>query len=199
MIKAIIFDLNGVFVTSPWLSGRFKERFGISAEQFMPALSSIMDKVRLPGAEGIYNYWRPYLQEWGVPFSEEEFREFWFSAERLNTQMVKIAEILNQKGFLLFILSNNFRERTEYYNRSFPILNSLFRKLYYSWQTGFLKNGADAYNLLLEENHLQAGECLLFDDTESNVKLAESLGIDAHIYKDIDRLRKLLVEKGIAI
>ena len=41
MIKAIIFDLNGVFILSPYLSNRSEEKFGVSAKEFLPALISL--------------------------------------------------------------------------------------------------------------------------------------------------------------
>jgi beta-phosphoglucomutase-like phosphatase (HAD superfamily) len=44
MIKAIIFDLNGVFIHSPKLSERFEKDFGVPTAQFLPKLGKIMDE-----------------------------------------------------------------------------------------------------------------------------------------------------------
>lgn len=50
MIKAVIFDLNGVFIQSPKLSDRYKEQFGVPIEEFLPVLNEILNKARLPKA-----------------------------------------------------------------------------------------------------------------------------------------------------
>jgi HAD superfamily hydrolase (TIGR01509 family) len=188
MIKAIIFDLNGVFITSPLLSDRFYSDFGIEPEIFLPALKEIMAKVRMPNAGSVYSYWKPYLGKWGVKLSQKEFEKYWFEAEEENGRLVDFAQELKNKGIKLFILSNNLRKRTEYYNAQFPFLTELFDKVYYSWQTGFIKPDERAYQLIFEENSLKPEECLYFDDSEYNVKVAQSLGINAHKFIDDNEL-----------
>jgi len=37
-MKAIIFDLNGVFIESPYLSDRFAVRFGVPKQDFLIVL-----------------------------------------------------------------------------------------------------------------------------------------------------------------
>lgn len=71
--KAIIFDLNGIFIQSPKLSDRFRDELGVPTEKFLPALKEIMDKVRQPKADHAFHYWKPYLKEWGIAMSEKEF------------------------------------------------------------------------------------------------------------------------------
>ena len=73
MLKAAIFDLNGIFLQSPKLSDRFEKDFGVPVAVFLPKLSEIMDKVRQPNAGRAFDYWQPALKEWKVNFSEQEF------------------------------------------------------------------------------------------------------------------------------
>jgi phosphoserine phosphatase len=108
MIKAIIFDLNGIFIQSPKLSDRFHDKFGVSIEEFLPVLKEIMAIVRKPNAGHAFNYWKSYLERWGVNLTKEQFFDFWFSAEKENTELVKTAKQIKKKGIKIFILSNNF-------------------------------------------------------------------------------------------
>jgi len=189
-IKAIIFDLNGVFVKSLKLSDRFRRDFGIEEKTFLPALHDVMSAVRQPNAGNAYVYWKPYLEKWDVPMNEEQFLRYWFSAENNNPEMVQAAEHLKAKGVTLFILSNNLRERTAYYNEHFPFLRTLFKKVYYSWQTGFIKPDRQAFELLLKENDLRPQECLYFDDSEKNVLAAREMGIESYLFLDAADVEK---------
>lgn len=66
MIKAIILDLNGIFLQGPLLSDKFKQDFGVETNEFLPKLSEIMGKVRQPNAGKAFDYWQPVLQSWSV-------------------------------------------------------------------------------------------------------------------------------------
>ncbi len=184
MKKAVIFDLNGVFILSPKLSDRFFETYGVAQEIFLPALSEVMAQVRMPEAEGMYSYWKPYFDAWDLEITEEELEDFWFTAEKENIEMVAVARTCKERGMQLFILSNNLRERSFYYNKNFPFLKELFVKVYYSWQTGYVKPDVRCFELVLRENNLKAEECLFFDDSEKNVAVAAGLGIESFVYED---------------
>lgn len=192
MTKAIIFDLNGIFIQSPKLSERFEEEFGVAPDEFLPALKEIMAKVRRPNAGDSFLYWKPYLDGWGVNLTREEFFNFWFNAEKEVSEMVVLAKELKGKGVKLFILSNNFVERAEYYKAHFPFLYELFDRVYYSWQTGFVKPNQEAYIKLLSENNLRPEECVYLDDSEENVQVANNLGIKSYVFKDLEQVRKAI-------
>src|SRR5581483_750776 len=106
MLKAAIFDLNGIFLQSPKLSERFEKDFGVPVTTFLPKLSVIMDEARKPGAGNSFKFWAPALKEWGVKLSEQEFWGYWFKAEKVSDRMVSFAKELRSKGIKVFILSN---------------------------------------------------------------------------------------------
>ncbi|MFZ2187292.1 MAG: HAD family phosphatase [Candidatus Moraniibacteriota bacterium] len=193
-IKAIVFDLNGVFITSPKLSHRFHQDFGVDEEAFLLALKDVMAQVRQPHAGGAYSYWQPYLEQWGVPFDEESLLDYWFAAEKENPAMIKISEALKAKGISLFILSNNLRERSGYYQERFSFLGALFQKIYYSWQTGFIKPDRRAYELILRENNLRPEECIYFDDSQTNIAVAQGIGIESYLFQGSDDVQEKLAE-----
>ena len=106
-IKAVIFDLNGIFLQSPKLSDRFEKDFGISPLIFIPELMKIMKEVRKPNAKPAFMYWEPILKKWNIKLTESEFWDYWFKAEIPSEKMIKYAQILRSKGIKVFILSNN--------------------------------------------------------------------------------------------
>ena len=121
--------------------------------------------------------------------SEQEFLNFWFTAEKENTEMVVLAREFKAKGARLFILSNNMSERSAYYDKNFPFLNELFEKQYYSWKSGFIKPDPRAYKVVLEENNLKPEECVYFDDGASKVAAAQALGIESHLFVGVEDVR----------
>ena len=196
MIKAIIFDLNGIFIESKKLSDRFAEDFGITQEAFLPKLAEIMDKVRQPNAGPAFAYWQPVLSDWGVSFSEAEFWNYWFRDEKPVAAMIDLARTLKSKGLRLFLLSNNFQERAEFYGH-YPWLNELFEKVYFSWQTGLVKPDPRAWQKVLDDAGLIAGECLYFDDQEKNTSTASSLGIRSFLLTDSGRIKEVIEQNEI--
>lgn len=192
MKKAIIFDLNGVLIVSPLLSDRFRDEYGVPPGKFLPVLKQAMAQVRAPGAAALYTYWKPHLDEWGIKMSEQEFLDFWFVAEKENTPMVDLVRELKGKGLRLFILSNNLSERAEYYKKNFSFLEELFEKIYYSWQTGFIKPDPRCFELVLKESGLSADDFVYFDDSKENVAVAQGLGIESYLFTGAEGVRQTL-------
>lgn len=193
MIKAIIFDLNGIFVSSQKLSDRFEGDFNIPVSKFLPKLSQIMDKVRQPNVGKAFQYWQPVLEEWNVDLSEQEFWEYWFKAEKVSEKMISFAKELRKKGIKIFLLSNNFKERAEYYGH-YPWIHEVVDKAYFSWQSGYVKPDQRAWLQILSEHALKPEECLYFDDQEKNLNAAEGVGIKSFMFTNEEILQKVIGE-----
>lgn len=191
MIRAVIFDLNGVFIQSPKLSERFEKDLAIASSDFLPELSRIMDAVRKPKAGSAFSYWEPVLRKWNVPFSEAEFWEYWFSAEKPSEEMIALARNLKERGIKVITLSNNFKERADYYGH-YPWMHDLMDKTYFSWQTGIVKPDVEAWKRVLADFSLAPSECLYFDDQEKNLAAAESLGIESFMFSGPEKARDVI-------
>jgi putative hydrolase of the HAD superfamily len=57
---------------------------------------------------------------------------------------------------------------------------------------GAAKPDAEVFHGLLDQIKVEAEECLFFDDAIANVEGAKTVGIQAHLFEDLDQLKRLV-------
>jgi putative hydrolase of the HAD superfamily len=148
--------------------------------------------VRRPDAPSVYSQFEPYFKKWQIEVSEKDFLDFWFSGESVNQDAQEYIQELREKGVQVFVVSNNFRERTEYYRTYFKEIFDNITRAYFSWETGFVKPSEEALVFALKENNLLAEEVIYFDDSTKNIEVARNLGIDGQEWIDLDTAKKYI-------
>lgn len=192
MIRAIFFDLNGVLITSEFLSKRFEEKYNIPQHIFIEALTKIMSTVRNPNAPKIFKLLQPYFQEWGIDLKEAKFLNFWFSGETIDTKVLNYITELREKNVLIFVISNNFRERTDFYRIKFPEIFRNIEKAYFSHETGYVKPSKKALQLILQEYNLLPEAVIYFDDSKDNSAVANEIGIDGQLWSGLESAKEYI-------
>ena len=190
--KAVIFDLNGVFLQSEYLSKRIQDKYGVPENKFYEALKEVMAIVRKSRTDDAFKFWEPHLKKLGLQVTKEEFFNFWFSGEKLVPELLEYTKELRKKGIKVFILSNNFKERTEYYRKNFSEIFEGVDDAYFSWETGFIKPDPRAFQNILIQHKLKPEDCLYFDDSNKNVEVARGLGIDAQEYRGLKKTKNYI-------
>ena len=199
MIKAIVFDLNGVFLQSEYLTKRIEEEFGIPSDKSLPVLKESLNETRLNSKVGIFEYWVKLFKKHNIEITEDKFLSFWFSGESLVNDFVSLSRKIRERGLSVYIFSNNFKERTEYYRKNFKEIFDNVDNSFFSWETGYVKSDLKAYKNLLSIIKLEPEEIIYFDDSENNIQLAKSLGINAYIYEDFEGTYRVLTDNGVLI
>jgi HAD superfamily hydrolase (TIGR01509 family) len=192
MTKAVIFDLNGVFLQSRYLTDRLLEDYEIPIEESLDVLKKSMSVVRLDPSVSVYSFWKPLLEKYNTEMCEEKFLEYWFSGESLVRNLIELSKELRNDGIGVYILSNNFKERTEYYRKNFPEIFDNVDEAFFSWEIGNIKSEIDTYNKVLEKIGLESIEVVYFDDSKENIDLAKKVGINACVYKGLDRAKEII-------
>lgn len=183
MIKAVIFDMNGVFIKdSGPLSKRIEKDFGITSDDIWPLIKEALQKVRVPGTDS-RPAWQPVLDKLNLTY--ESFFKYWFDGESLNEELLQYAKDLKSKGLQIIILSNNFPERTTNYRNLYPELFAQVDEQYFSWETGKIKPDLGAFSQIVENHNFLPSEYIYFDDSDENLAAASRLGIITHHYQDI--------------
>ena len=116
MVKAVILDLNGVILSEgEYFTKRLENKYNIPSEKFYKIFDEVMHIGRKPNCQDFFKLWEPKLVELGIKVSREEFFDLWFSGENLVTEFLDYIQELREQGVNVFILSNNFKERTDKY------------------------------------------------------------------------------------
>lgn len=192
MIKALILDLNGIFIKTPHFSDRFENKFSVPKEEFYPVMTGILKTVRQEKIEDSFVLWEPHLKNWNINLTKEEFFSFWFEEEKLDTELLEFVNQKRKQGLKIFILSNNFRERTTFYRETYPSIFTSVDAAYFSWETGNIKPDKQAFESVLKEQSLEPDEVLFFDDSEKNVAGAKELGIRAEIWPGLQKVEEII-------
>lgn len=92
----------------------------------------------------------------------------------------EFCELMKQKGYRLFVLSNACDRFHHYFPRYFDL--SLFEGIIVSSDVKMLKPDREIYLYLLEKYKLVPEECLFIDDREENVLGAKECGLQGVVF-----------------
>jgi 2-haloacid dehalogenase len=109
---------------------------------------------------------------------------------------VEILGDLHRKGYTLYGLSNWSAETFPLVRRKFPFFD-WFEEIVISGEVKLAKPDPEIFSVLLRLVDRPAGECLLIDDAEENIHVAEELGFHTLHYQSPHQLRQELVALGI--
>ena len=98
----------------------------------------------------------------------------------------------------LVLLSDHAREWVDYILSIHPFLE-WFDRLFWSFELRSTKQDARTFLTVLDELRLGPQAVLFIDDNPSNIRVAQSVGIDAVQFQGVDRLLADLRGRGIAV
>ena len=194
-IKAIIFDNEWVIVKNDWnnVSQLACPVLGIEppfdGKSFKKALSCGDEKLLGRYSRGEMDsecFWKQVMMHFNSEVSDHKIKKLQDGMAQLTTEVdpdaIQVLQNLKESGYRLFMLSNSNadlnkgnRERNDYF--------LLFEKCYFSFEMGCRKPEDEAYERVLQENNLQASECLFIDDKEENLEAAKARGINTFWHK----------------
>lgn len=184
MIKNIIFDLGNVIVQNPnigTVKKFFKEEkdaINFNEYIFKSEFWKLMDLGKMNNLE-IANVIKKEKIVNVTNYDEtENFMLNWFTKCDVNDKTMEIGKRLKEKGYNIYILSNMSKATFEYFSKKYKFFTMVDGAIVSAYE-GIKKPDSKIFELLLERYSLNAEECLLIDDDDTNktLEVANSIGI----------------------
>jgi putative hydrolase of the HAD superfamily len=131
----------------------------------------------------------------GLDISYADFVGIWNDIFWEDREMCALARKL-KKRYKLILLSNINALHFKYIRNKFSIIG-IFDELVLSYKVGAIKPERKIYDEVVRRAHGKREELFYIDDREDLVKEALRLGIDSTRFEDVDKLRRVMKEKGI--
>ena len=196
-IKNIIFDVGNVLVDFRYKG--YMEDLGFTKEQVdlieeKVVLDPIWEQLDL----GVMKLSEVYkIMKEKIPGHEDCIDKLFDDKNLVN--LVRsydyTADLLNElkdKGYKLYILSNYPDEWFDLHSKTQFSFIPYVDGMIVSGKVKMIKPDSSIYELLLNTYELKASECMFFDDRVKNVEAALRLGIDAHVFTDVESCREAI-------
>lgn len=199
MIKAICFDLDGVY----FLNGKSNfiealKGLGVTeseAKRVFLKSDEMNNKYKL-GKMTDNEFWTWSINEWKLNMSVDEITKLLIQGYETNADAVEYVKQVRKAGYKTVICSNNFPARINGLQQRFGFLND-FDVVVVSYLVGVDKPNKEIFQKLIEKCEVNANEIIYSDDDETKMLGAKELGINTHLYTDFSEFTKYLEGLGV--
>lgn len=195
-IKAVLFDADGVLtLPEEVFTVMYSKSHGLDPEPFerffRESWSAIVTGKKDLKESIVEN---PELWQWNG--SADELLEYWFKTEDVrNEELLALIGDLKQRGLSCYLATDQERYRGEYMKDM--MFKDLFEHYFVSSELGVTKTNPKFFEVIIEQlqlanPELKASDIVFFDDSQSKVDTACSVGINGQLYKSVDQVRDFL-------
>ena len=201
MIKAITFDLDGVY----FINGKSNfitslGKLGVSEAEAKRVFlqSDEMNRLYKTGQMTDEQFWSWAVSEWKLDKSPQEVINLLISGYEVDEDVVKVVKKAKELGYKNLICTNNFPARINGLNERFEFLEN-FDAWVFSYEVGTTKPDKKIFEELVDKSGVAANEIVFADDSEKNIRGAQEVGINAFFYENFEQFMRELGRMGVRI
>ncbi len=200
MIKAICFDLDGVYFTADSFK-KFKESISNlttknDSVNYVLTGETMQDFKR--GAMTEEQYWDYVREQLEIDTPNETIFEILRDSYEVNSEVVEYVNAVKKAGYSACICSNNFETRVRELNTKFDFLKD-FDVDILSYQVGSLKPSQEIFQALLKKANCLPEEMVYSDDKQEKLLGATELGINTFVFTDFYSFKQELEKLGVRV
>jgi inorganic pyrophosphatase len=199
-IKAICFDLDGVFFT-PKGKNSFHNalinEYGVSKEiidELMYRSPEMAQLVR--GKISTTDFWNKVREITGITATDEELTQRWVRDYEVDNDVLQAVKNAKSQGYKTCVCTNNNGIRLPVLIERYD-LNSLFDVIVSSHEIGFTKPSKEIFQTLLDGLSISGQELVYSDDNPERLLGAKELGIHTFQFHNFEQYLSELNKLGI--
>ncbi|MBP9817614.1 HAD-IA family hydrolase [Candidatus Shapirobacteria bacterium] len=201
MIKAITFDLDGVY----FVNGKenfiknLGIKYGVSEDETKRVFlkSEEMNNLYKVGKMTDEEFWTFATREWKIEVDWKEIPKLMIEGYEVDEKVVEVVRAVRKNGYKTLICSSNFPARINGLQERFKFLND-FDARALSYEVGVNKPDKRLYEELIKKSGFEASEVVYSDDELVRTNAAKEVGLSAFLYENFEQfcgeLKKLGVE-----
>ncbi len=186
MIKAIVFDADGVIVRpETWFFVLAESNYGIPRQVFLEFIHGDFQRCT-KGELELLDILPRLLEQWKVRISASDFIRAWIKHEaHVDAGLLKEIQVFRATGIPCYLATNQERNRAEYMKHEMGF-QTMFDAVFISSELGTRKPEAAFYEKVQFALGLEPSEILFFDDSDANVQSAKNLGWAGEVFTPME-------------
>ena len=199
MIKAICFDLDGVYFTDKGKKAFHKALTDLSGseEKVIHFLYKSDEMANFSSGNitenDLWDFARNYLN---LNLTNQAFRDLWVKEYETDENVKSTVLKARKNGYITCICSNNNAARVEELDKKFNFLNNFDVKVF-SYKIGFFKPKKEIFQELIKQSKVKPEEIVYSDDKEDRLTGAFELGINTFVYENFEQFTNELKKLGV--
>ncbi len=201
MIKAITFDLDGVYFPNGKVNFiKNLANFGVSEDEAKRVFlkSGQMNQLYKNGKMTDDEYWSWAAQEWKLEKTSQELINLLISGYDVDDKVVEIIKTARSGGYKALVCSNNFPARVNGLQEKFHFLDN-FDASVFSYEVSISKPSTIIFQELVNRAEVEPGSIVFADDNPDNLAGAKEIGITTFLYEGFDKFLEQLKSLGVNV
>ena len=196
MNKAILFDADGVLtLPEEMFSVVYAKSHGLDPMPFEYFFKTEWQDFVL-GKRDLKEHIRTNNDLWQWDGSPDKLLEYWFKTEDIqNEEMIELIKKVRQSGTPCYLATEQEKYRGDYMRN--VMFKDLFDGYFVTAELGLKKSDPKFFTRIIELLNgyglgAQPSDVLFFDDSQSKVDVAKSVGINAHLFTGVQEFKEVL-------